>query len=99
MIEPARPDATTRFFGGLLIAVGAVFFALCGLCTLGFAGFSIISAFTEPNALGAGFGLLLTALLLGGVPALGGFILMRVGWGMYRGPAHPPRDAGKVFDD
>jgi hypothetical protein len=82
--EPKRPDRTERLIGAGLTAIGALIFALCGLCTLGGAGTLIIATIRNPsNAAGFLGSVLLCAIGL--LPTFGGLLLMRIGWQMYKG--------------
>jgi hypothetical protein len=86
MSEP-RPDAVQRFFGGALIAVGALIFCLCGLCTAGFLVASLLPHADRSFAI--------MALVIGGIPTAIGFGMMQLGHAMHRGPqavAAPPGD-------
>jgi hypothetical protein len=95
----ANPDRMERFLGAAFVAVGALIFALCGLCTLSFAGTTISSAFRYHGPAGGIANGLALYGIVGGVPTFGGFMLMRYGWRMYRGPpSSPPSDATKSFD-
>ena len=60
-----------QFFGVMLIVVGLLLAALCGLCTLVVAGGSL-STPRDPQGYGGG-GMVGIALLLGGVPTLFGW--------------------------
>lgn len=97
MIEPRRPDQTERFFGAGLVAVGALVFGLCGLCTLGFAGASLITSFAylSPSMLWN----VVLSVMVGGLPTYGGFLLMRFGWRMYRGIPSRSSHEAKTPDD
>jgi hypothetical protein len=82
VVTQARGDASVRrFFGAALTAVGALMFGLCGLCTLAF----FVSGFLphEDKTVSA------IALVVGGVPALIGFAVMRLGLSMYKGDGAP----------
>jgi hypothetical protein len=76
MSEPRNGDRVGRFFAGAVIAVGALIFGLCGLCT---AGFMVASAIS-PGGSGTAF----MALVIGGIPTLIGFMILRFGLAMYR---------------
>jgi hypothetical protein len=93
----ATPDP---FLGGALMAVGAMVFALCGLCTVSFAGPALLNALRHPgSANGSGSGLLFLGLV-GGVPALGGLLLLRAGWRIYRGgPSRTPDHKPEASDE
>lgn len=93
MSEPRQPDLVQRFVGAAIMAGGALIFAACGLCTLAFVGPSLQNLVHQPAAAPAAIGLVFF-LLIGGVPALGGFMLMLLGWRMFSrpppGPPNPP---------
>jgi hypothetical protein len=85
-----------RFFGAALIAVGALVFALCGLCTLAFVGSTVTNAFRySTGGRGMMMGLLMFGLI-GGLPTIGGFFVMRVGWKMFRGRVPGPSEDGRA---
>jgi hypothetical protein len=95
MSDPGRNE--DRFFGAALIAVGALIFGLSGLCTLMFAGSTIAAAFRNPTTAPDMIGSLVMYGLIGGFPMIGGFVVTRRGWRMFRGPepcmsenGHPP---------
>ncbi|SFK15881.1 hypothetical protein [Caulobacter sp. UNC279MFTsu5.1] len=68
-----RRDPVGRLFGALLMAVGALMMALCGLCSLAF----IVSMVGSGGGdLG---GMLLLALVFGGVPIGVGFGIFWLG--------------------
>jgi|HubBroStandDraft_1064217.scaffolds.fasta_scaffold00252_20 hypothetical protein len=79
------PTAEQKFVGALLMAVGGLMATLCGLCTLGFVGLTIVdtvSAGTRQDFV-VGFGVfVLFACLIGGVPTLFGAIIFYGGWKM-----------------
>jgi hypothetical protein len=81
-----------RFFGAALIAAGALVFALCGLCTLAFVGSTVVSAFRySTGGSGMMMGLVMYGLI-GGLPTIGGFFVMQVGWKMFRGRGLSPSE-------
>lgn len=75
---PGGPDdhAVARVFGALLMAVGVLIMALCGLCTLAAFGFSMADG---PNLTEAITLILPMAAIFGGVPAAVGFGLFALG--------------------
>jgi hypothetical protein len=79
--EPNR-RIVARFFGGLLIAAGALVAALCGLCTLVFIiGGSLSSNSSEFG----GDGMVVVALIVGGVPTVLGGLMIWGGVAIVRG--------------
>ena len=70
------PNATRRFFGTAMMAVGALLAGLSGLCTLGYAGIGLWALATEHDPFGGA--MVIMALLSGIVPIL-------VGVGLYFG--------------
>ncbi len=100
MSEPRDPGRENRFFGALTMAVGALIFSLCGLCTLGVAGSTILSAMRYPMGAASIFNVMLFTTILGGLPTLGGFMVMRFGWRKYHSQSSKPAaDAAKSSDD
>ena len=83
MSESRRPDPVLRFFGGAMVAVGALMFALCGLCTLTFLVTAIIP--------GGGRSFAVMALVIGGVPTAIGFGMMTLGHSIHQ--KHTPKAA------
>lgn len=76
--DQGRPDPVARLFGALLMAVGALMMALCGLCSLIF----VISM--AGGGGGEAGGMLLLALVIGGVPIAIGFGLFWLGRWLWR---------------
>jgi hypothetical protein len=76
-----------QFFGVMLIVVGLLLAALCGLCTLVVAGTSL-AALGDPR--GYGGGMVGIALLLGGVPTLLGLGMIFAGVTLLRSARKPP---------
>lgn len=91
-----RPDPGDQFLGNALFAVGVLIFGLCGLCTGTFAlyGLTGVVASGDFGAIGQ---ILLLIGIVGGLPTLGGFLLMRAGWRLSRRPAKPKAEP-KAFD-
>jgi len=94
MSDPDRPGQ--RIVGAMLMAVGGMVAALCGLCS------ALFLAQTIPHVLDGRPGELepqsipdaiVTVALVGGIPVLIGAGLFWLGWRLYRGP-RPPRSAG-----
>ena len=81
------PSPTARFFGGALIAVGALMMLLCGGCgVLFFLGF-LWSGLTSSNH--EDVSMVIIPIFVGGLPAGIGLGLFIVGRALRRGP--PPR--------
>jgi len=85
----------TQFFGVMLIVVGLLLAALCGLCTLVVAGVSL-SAPHDPQGYGGG-GMVGIALLIGGVPTVLGAGMIFAGVMLLRSARKPP-DVTKTFE-
>jgi len=91
MSEPAGRDPGRVFAGRALVAVGALILTLSGLCTLGFAGVSIWSDLHQHNSYGSFSSILPFMLVLGGLPMLAGFGIVRWGlWTLRKAPKPPP---------
>lgn len=71
--DQERRDPVVRLFGTLLMAVGALMMALCGLCSLA------AVVFMGGSSGGDLGGMLLLVLYFGGVPIGVGFVLFWVG--------------------
>jgi hypothetical protein len=84
-----------QFFGVMLIVVGLLLAALCGLCTLVVAGVSL-SAPHDPQGYGGG-GMVGIALLIGGVPTVLGAGMIFAGVMLLRSARKPP-DVTKTFE-
>ena len=84
-----------QFFGVMLIVVGLLLAALCGLCTLVVAGTSL-AAQSDPQGYGGG-GMVGIALLLGGVPTLLGLGMIFAGVMLLRSARKPP-EVTKTFE-
>lgn len=90
MSERARRDPVERFFGAALMAIGGLIFTLCGLCTLTMGGSALVSQLRyqfNPMSLVSGF---ILFGIVGGLPTLGGFLVMRAGWRLYRVRSETP---------
>jgi len=90
MNEPVPRDPVRRFAGYALVTVGALILGLSGLCTLYFGGMSLLSDLQRANSYGSFFGILPFMLVLGGVPMLIGFGLLRWGLAVLRKTPKPP---------
>ena len=84
-MDPAPNDLRiNRLFGAMLMAFGALLVVLSGLCSAGVLATTIIGAVAHPGTLdsqGAAsfFGFLFMVGLFGGVPAVCGLFMFRVG--------------------
>ena len=76
MNESNKGDPIGRFFAGAIVAVGALIFGLCGLCTLTFLVAGMIPHGDRSFSI--------VALVVGGIPTALGFMLLRFGISMYR---------------
>ncbi len=96
--EP-RPRPEAGFFAWVLIVIGALLVLLCGGCTLTFWGVGLVSLLQSPGsgAMGAAVGLFVTTLLIGGIPAAGGAVLIWAGWRTLH-PIKTPRGVSKTFE-
>jgi len=91
MSEPQERDPVRVFAGRALVTVGALILGLSGLCTLGFAGVTLVSDLQQPNSYGSFSNMLPFMLMIGGVPMLIGFGIIRWGmWVLRRTPKPPP---------
>ena len=96
--QPPRPEA--RFGGWVLIVIGGLLVLLCGGCTLTMWGvglFGLAETSHDASAVGAVVGLFLMTLLIGGLPAVGGAILVWAGWRVLH-PLRTPKDAARTFE-
>jgi hypothetical protein len=87
------------FGGWLLIVIGGLLAVLCGGCTLIFWGVGLFAMIQSPgsDAMGAMMGLFVMTLVIGGVPAAGGAILVWAGWRALH-PLRTPRTVAKNFE-
>jgi predicted benzoate:H+ symporter BenE len=90
MSEPGKGDPVGKFFAGAVIAVGALIFGLCGLCTAGF----LVASAVSPG--GAG---LASMALIGAIPTGIGFLVLRFGLAMYREESNRERPADPEAPD
>ena len=93
MIEKRQPDPTARFIGAALIAVGAMVFGLCGVCTLSFVGTGLYAMIRYPAGAGGSIALVPIVAIVGGGPTLLGFLIMRSGRRRFRANAPKPPPA------
>jgi hypothetical protein len=75
------PNPLTQFFGVMLIIVGVLMAALCGLCTLVIIGVSLAGP-GDPH--GYDRGMVGVALVIGGIPAVVGGLLVWAGIAVLR---------------
>lgn len=71
--DQGRRDPVARLFGALLMAVGVLMMALCGLCSL-----AVLFSVAEGGQSAQG-GMLLLVLIFGGVPIGVGFLIFWLG--------------------
>jgi hypothetical protein len=96
---PPSPRPEAAFFAWMLIVIGALLVVLCGGCTLAlWVGgiFMVISPHTAamgPGLIAAFF----TTLLIGGLPAAGGAVLVWAGRRRLQ-PIKTPRTVAKTFE-
>jgi hypothetical protein len=72
-----------QFVGVMLIVLGVLMAALCGLCTV-FVSLASLDMPRDPQGYGGG-GMVGIALILGGVPALFGLVMVWAGIAVLRG--------------
>jgi hypothetical protein len=82
-------DKVTRFVAGALIAVGGAMVLLCGSCTLIFGGGGLFGLLGGEDAGLSGF-ILVTALVVGGIPTVAGVILLLNGLKSWKANRPPP---------
>jgi hypothetical protein len=70
----------------MLMVVGALIMALCGLCSLGVVGYSIYQALRFPMGFTGMIGMFPLVGIFGGVPIAIGFGVFALGRALYRGP-------------
>ncbi|HEY3798738.1 MAG TPA: hypothetical protein VGL58_10330 [Caulobacteraceae bacterium] len=100
MSEPL-PRATVspgaKVVGWLMLVVGALMTLLCGACTLTM----LVAGLGSGGRSEAGLGVVIAGmgLVIGGVPTLGGLVLIWAGWRILRPPPTPtPRSVSKTFE-
>lgn len=81
--EKGVGEPVVKLFGGLLMAVGALMVGLCGLCS---AAFLVVTLGGSPGAIG---GMVVLALVVGGVPIAAGVALLLFGRRLWRGSKSP----------
>jgi hypothetical protein len=96
------PSPGARFFGWLLLMLGALMVVLCGGCTLTLWVVTILGASQTHGAPGSAAALVASGVavvaVIGGVPAACGGLLVWAGWRILR-PRKPRQPAvGTTFD-
>jgi hypothetical protein len=93
MDDPVHRDPVRVFAGRALVAVGALILGLSGLCTLYFGGMVLVQDLKLAN----GYTNLITmapfVLVIGGLPMLIGFGILRWGLSVLRKRPRPPPSA------
>jgi hypothetical protein len=94
-----QPTSAARFGAWLLIVIGGLLVVLCGGCTLTFWGVGVVGLMEDhsASAWGAMIGLFFVTLLIGGLPAAGGAVLVWAGWRSLH-PLRTPRGVAKTFE-
>jgi hypothetical protein len=97
--DPSPPRPEGRFGGWLLIVIGALVVVLCGGCTLTIWGVGLVGAGRQPLEVAASslIGMFVVTGLIGGVPSLGGAILIWAGWRVLH-PIRTPKGVAKDFE-
>ena len=93
-MSEAPPSPLQKFLGGLLMAVGGLIAALCGVCTLYFTVASLATSgeFSGPS-------MLVLVLPIGGIPTVLGGLIAFAGWRLYRPKPRLKPEALEVFGD
>jgi hypothetical protein len=86
--QPAGSDS--RFVTGLMLTIGVLFLTLCGTCTLYVGGSGLWSLLSGRDDRSLGGIMLVTALVVGGLPSLGGLVLVLEGLKRLRRSRPPP---------
>jgi hypothetical protein len=95
--EPPQGNPVAQFFGVMLIIVGILIAALCGLCTLAVIGTSL-SLPSDQQGYGGG-GMIGVALIIGGIPTVVGGLMIWGGIAVLRsGRKRPPKVKLDTFD-
>ncbi len=83
---PQQATAAQKFFGGLMMAIGAIVTLTCGGCTIALIATGMPELLKEISR--GQFGMLasLPILLIGIVPALVGVLIFRAGLSQFRPP-------------
>jgi ABC-type Fe3+ transport system permease subunit len=76
--------SVAKLFGGLLMAVGGLMAALCGLCSAG------VVVMSGANGLGGVAAMMMMALIFGGPPIVIGVGVFLWGRSLWRGPSPKP---------
>lgn len=85
-------EDSRSFLTGALIAAGGLMVALCGTCTVAFAGPAVWAIATHRNDYMAPV-VIMFAAVLGGIPTLIGALMLRSGLKRHRAGAKPPPPA------
>ena len=94
-MSDAPPSPLQKFIGGLLMAVGGLIAALCGVCTL---YFTVASLATSSGEF-AGPSMLILVLPIGGIPMVLGGLIAFAGWRLYRPKRRLKPQTLEVFSD
>jgi hypothetical protein len=94
MSEPYERSAVGVFSGRALVTLGALMLGLSGLCTLAFAGVTLFSDLQRANSYADFSGMLPFMLVIGGLPMLIGFGIIRWGMWLLRRTRRAPDPAG-----
>lgn len=81
----AKPKPEARFMGAFLMAVGFMIAGLCGTCTLVY-GVTMLLDLRQASEGGYMPVMLMAMLFVGVLPGAIGVLLLRAGYGLYRGP-------------
>jgi len=81
-IKPAG-NPVAKMFGAMLMAIGGLIATLCGLCSLGFIGWGIVSSVGQPNGEQALI-YLVPILIIDAIPIGIGVLLFLGGRSLYR---------------
>ena len=71
-------DNVSRLFNWVIVTIGGLVVAFAGPCTLFFGGGALVELVRGGDAALAGF-ILVTALIVGGIPLAGGVVMVVVG--------------------
>ncbi len=93
MTDPRPTGTGGGFITGAMLAVGALLLTLCGTCTLYVGGGGLWSILSGKEDRSLGGVILVTALVIGGLPTLGGLVLVLEGLKRVRRsrPQPPPQ--------
>lgn len=85
-------QAIRRFWGALMMAVGALIATLCGGCAL-----VVATSFVFSSTIQSQWPFLLVPALVGGLPAVGGVVVFQQGLKRFQDP-RPERNTAETFD-